>query len=445
MITKEELSSRLEKGLAFSTADQTEVLAVARKSHLTRFSNSIIHQNVAEENVHFFIRAIKDKKIGSASTNRLDDRSVKEAVTKACQVANFLPPHPDFKTLPGPGQLPSVKTYYKATAAITPAAKAELVSQLVEDASAQNLTAAGALSTDELLIGVANSLGVKAVQEFTSFNFNTVLMAEDSSGYAAFTGHDIRDFDLSRLTAKAVSKALLSRNPATPEIGPCTVILEPPAVGEMLGFLGYAGFGALAYQEGRSFLSGKLGKQIVGENITIWDDGLDSRTLALPFDFEGVPKQKVVLIENGIARSVVFDSLTAFKEDKRSTGHALPAPNLVGPLPLNLFLQTGEVTLEEMIASTEKGILVTRFHYTNLEDPMKTILTGMTRDGTFLIENGKIKKGMKNLRFTQSILQALSNVEQLSQEAELVSSTIGTCYCPALKIRDFNFTGVTEF
>lgn len=445
MIELERLRQALEKGLCYSTADQAEILAIARKSQLTRFSNSAIHQNVAEENVHFSVRVIKDKKIGSASTNRLDERSIKETVARASQIAPFLPPHPGFKTLPGPEPIPSLKTYDEATVDSTPADKAGLISSLVKEASKNGLTAAGAVSTEEMVIGVANSLGINAAQEFTGVNFSTVVMSEDSSGYSAFTGYNIGSLDIGHLTERAISKALLSRKPASLEPGLYTVILEPLAVGEILGFLGYAGFGALAYQEGRSFMTGKIGVKIAGDNMTIWDDGLDPRTTGMPFDFEGAPKQKVMLIENGVARGVVYDSLTAFKEDKKSTGHALPAPNLAGPLPLNLFLQPGGSSLDEIIASTDKGVLVTRFHYTNLEDPMRTILTGMTRDGTFLIEKGKIKRGVKNLRFTQSVLEALSSVEQISKQAELVSSPLGTCYVPALKIANFNFTGVTEF
>lgn len=445
MSEQNKLLTALEIGLDFSSADQTEVVVLERKSQLTRFSNSVIHQNVAEKNVRFSVRVVRDKKIGCASTNRLDERSIEEAVTKAAEVVSFLPPHADFQTLPGPETVPVLKTFSRETASSTPAEKAEIVALVVKEASRHGLTAAGALSTEESSIGVANSLGIKAVQEFTSVDFNTVLLSDDSSGFAAFIGVDINSMDIKKLTAQAISKADTSRNPISLEPGPYTVILEPPAVGEMLGFLGYAGFGALAYQEGRSFMAGKFGQKIAGDNITIWDDGLDPRTMAMPFDYEGVPKQMVRLVENGIARNVVYDSLTAFKEKRKSTGHALPAPNLYGPLPLNLFLQPGDASFEEMVASTEKGILVTRFHYTNLEDPMKTVLTGMTRDGTFLIEKGKIKSGLRNFRFTQNILEALSSVEQISSQSELVSCSIGACYVPALKIANFNFTGVTEF
>jgi predicted Zn-dependent protease len=191
-----------------------------------------------------------------------------------------------------------------------------------------------------------------------------------------------------------------------------------------------------------------LGERVTGDNITIWDDGHDPRGLVSPFDYEGVPKQRVPLIENGVAKNVVYDSFTAGREQgKASTGHSLPAPNTFGPIPSNLFLAPGQATKEEMLASTERGIWVTRFHYTNTLHPVKTILTGMTRDGTFLIENGQITRPLKNLRFTQSVLEAFSRAEMLGSELKLIKirwGGVATC-APAAKIREFQFTGTTEF
>jgi len=216
----------------------------------------------------------------------------------------------------------------------------------------------------------------------------------------------------------------------------------------MLFYLGWLGLGALSVQEGRSFMSGRFGEKITGENITIWDDGHDPRGLALPFDFEGVPKRRVMLIENGVAKGVVYDSFTAGREKgQASTGHSQPAPNTMGPIPVNLFMAPGQATKEEMLASTERGIWVTRFHYTNPVHPVKTVLTGMTRDGTFLIEDGHITRPLKNLRFTQSILDAFGQADMLGSELALVKSGWGNlAVCaPAAKIRGFEFTGTTEF
>jgi predicted Zn-dependent protease len=276
----------------------------------------------------------------------------------------------------------------------------------------------------------------------------TVAMGEDSSGYGSAAAMDVRALDPEAVGREAVDKALRSRNPTAIEPGAYTVILEAEAVADMLTTLGFLGLGALAVQEGHSFMNGRFGDRIAGENITIWDDGHDWRGVPMPFDCEGVPKQRVMLIENGVARGVVYDSFTAGREPgKTSTGHSLPAPNTSGPLPLNLFMAPGGATVEQMLASTQRGIWVTRFHYTNTVHPVQTVLTGMTRDGTFLIENGQLARPLKNLRFTQSILEAFGRAEMLGSELKLIVDDwdgFGVCV-PAAKIRDFRFTGTTEF
>jgi len=220
----------------------------------------------------------------------------------------------------------------------------------------------------------------------------------------------------------------------------------------MIMFLAFLGFGALSVQEERSFMCGKFGQKIVGENISIWDDGLDERGFAIGFDFEGVPKQRVDFITDGVASAVAYDSLTAGKEGKESTGHALIAPNPYGPIPISPVMGTGDSTIEEMIADTKRGIYVTRFHYTNTVEPMRAVITGMTRDGTFLIEDGKITKPLKNLRFTESVLSALSCVTHISKEAVLVWDGAGYgprfptgIIAPAIRVEKFNFSGVTQF
>jgi predicted Zn-dependent protease len=212
--------------------------------------------------------------------------------------------------------------------------------------------------------------------------------------------------------------------------------------------MSWTGFSAVALQEGRSFMAGKIGQPIVDPRVSIWDDGLSPDGVPLPFDFEGVPKQRVDLVQNGVARGVVYDSYTAGKEEgKASTGHALPAPNTFGPMPLNLFFGRGDATLDEMIRSTERGIYVTRFHYTRPVDPMRVVITGMTRDGTFLIENGEIAYPVKNLRFTQSYLEALNHLDSIGRDTRLLTG-MGGIACdrmPALKAHQFRFTGATEF
>lgn len=440
-----QISDALEEALAYSKADQTEVLAIAHDSALSRFSNSFIHQNVAEKNVHLSIRTIIEKRIGYASTNRLDKAFVHNTVDAANEIAKERPEDKEFRSLPKPKPLHPLDSYIAATADYSPEQRAAAVKRIIDKADQNELSASGAFSNEVAVLGVANSLGIKSIQSITQASLNVVVSSQSSSGFASFISKDINELSPEMLADTAIGKALSSQNPVTIEPGRYTVILEEEAVAELVSFLAFIGFGALAFQEQRSFMSGKIGQKIAGGNITIWDNALDSQTIGFPFDFEGVPKQTVVLIENGIAKNVVYDSHTAQREGKESTGHALPAPNSYGPIPTNLFLLPGESSIEEMIASTDKGILVTRFHYTNIEDPIKTTLTGMTRDGTFLIEKGKVVSGIKNLRITQSVLEALSNVELISKRARLIDTGFGACHVPTLKIRDFNFTGITEF
>jgi len=296
--------------------------------------------------------------------------------------------------------------------------------------------ASGSLAAESAEIAVANSLGVRAYAPATSAGLVAVVADDDSSGYAEWRGTDLSQLDPEAIADTAARKCADGRGAEAIEPGEYAVVLEPLAVGDMLFMLAYMGLGALAVQEGRSFMAGRIGDKLCGDNVTIWDDATDPRQRAVPCDWEGVPKRKLTLIENGVALGPAYDSYTARKEDKQSTGHALPAPNTFGPVPIHLFLAKGDATGEEMISSIDRGILVTRFHYTNIVHEKRTIFTGMTRDGTFLIENGQLSRPVKNLRFTQSILDALSNVEMIGRDAQLVEYAC----VPALRIGSFSFT-----
>jgi PmbA protein len=442
------LAEIAQQVLRESEADQTEVVVTGATSHLTRFATNTIHQNVSETDVTVRVRAVIGNRTGVASGNELDDAGLKKVISAAETIARFQQANPEIRSLPEPTSFRPVDAVVEATANASPMDRAEGAEKILELSRAERLEAAGAFATDDQELYVANSLGVGAYHRGTVASVLTVIMSDDSSGYGATASIDIADVDPEAVGRVAVDKALRSKNPQPIAPGEYTVILEEEAVADMLFYLGYMGFGALAVQEERSFMTGKLGEKVTGERITIWDDGSDPRGIPLPFDFEGVAKQKVVLIENGIARNVVHDSFTAGREEgKTSTGHALPMPNTSGPIPVNLFMAPGNATKEEMLASTERGIWVTRFHYTNILHPVRTILTGMTRDGTFLIENGKFTKPLRNLRFTQSVLEAFANAEALGSRLKLVKdewNPIGTC-APAAKIRSFQFTGTTDF
>ena len=426
----------LDAALAACDCDQAEAILYATNSSLTRFAESVIHQNVAERDVMISVRAILGKRIGCARGNQPTKEEAQSVARRAVELARVSAEDEHFVSLPKPQPLPDVPTYSDATASSTPEQRAEAVRAIVGIAESHSAKASGSLSAESAEIAVANSLGVRAYTPATEASLITVVAGDDSSGYAEWRGTDISKLNAVAIADIAANKYAEGRGAQSIDPGEYTVILEPLAVGDMLSMLSYMGLGATAFQEGRSFMSGRIGEKLAGDNITLWDDATDPRHCPMPFDWEGVPKRKVTLIENGIARGVAYDSYTANKEGKESTGHAFPAPNTFGPSPTHLFLAPGEAALDDMIVSTDRGILVTRFHYTNIVHEKQTTFTGMTRDGTFLIENGKISHPINNLRFTQSILDALSNVQMISRDPELVEYA----YVPALKITNFTFT-----
>ena len=448
MIGQEQIRKLTDRILSRSTADQTEVTILSSDSYLTRFANSTIHQNVAETNADVHIRVVLGKRVGIATTNDLAQEALDQTLENALSIARLQPENPDFRSLPAPQPIPQVVAFSQATSNCTPEQRARGAGTICLMSQDAGLIASGALTTTVSEVAVANSLGTFAHHATTYADINTVVMSDTSAGYASALTLDVNDLDFEAIGREAIEKCLHSQDPRPLDPGDYTVILEPYAVQDFVQMMARTGFSSVAMQEGRSFMLGKIGQQIVDTRISIWDDGQSSDGIPWPFDFEGVPKQRVDLIEKGVARGVVYDSYRAGKEDgKTSTGHALPATITIGPFPLNTFLAPGDATLAEMIASTERGIYVTRFHYTRPVEPTKVVITGMTRDGTFLIEKGEIAHPIKNLRFTQSYLEALNNVESIGKETKLLTGIIPQARdnVPALKLGKFAFTGATEF
>ncbi|MFA6655536.1 MAG: TldD/PmbA family protein [Bacillota bacterium] len=431
----------VEEVLKLSRADQTEVRLTGFQSSLTRYANSVIHQNVDEINARLSVKAYVGKKMGSVSTNRLDKESIAKTVERALELAELSPENPEFVSLPGPRPIPEAQCYFESTAAATPYDRADNVMEVIAEANKAGFQAAGAHSTGVNEIAVGNSLGVRAYGKSTSAELTCVIMSDEGSGYAQASSRDIANIDAAQVAEEAVRRCLMNKNQIAIEPGEYAVFLEPYAVAEMVSFLSSMGFSAVSYQEGRSFLCGKLGTEIVSPLINICDDGLDPRGAPFPFDGEGQPKSRVALVEQGVAKNLLYDSFAAFKEGKKeSTGHYPRG------MASNLFLYAlpeDSVSQEELMSGVKRGILVTRFHYVRSVHTQKTIITGMTRDGTFLIEDGQVVSALKNLRFTESILNALRSTEGVGREQKL----IGTSYsvvAPALRLGKFNFTGQAE-
>ena len=449
MIRREKAMQLLGKIVKESPADQTEVVLLTEDSSLTRFANSSVHQHVAEKNEILILRVVLDKRIAVLTTNILTRSSVKDLLKRAISLVKIQQPNEEFISLPGPQTIPEINTFSKNIERLTPNKKVKMIKDLFKMVKERGLKTSGAFSHGAVELAVVNSLGIEAYQRYSDLLFHLIVEDEKGSGYASFVSRDPDQLDTHALAQEAIGK-VTKREPVQSGPGEYEVILEPYAVSELLSFLGYLGFHALAVQEGRSFFCNEFGKKMVSEKVTIHDDGLDPEGLQIPFDFEGVPKQKVVFFEEGVAKNVTYDSFTGGRERKTSTGHGLIAPNTEGPIPINVLMKAGESSLEEMVQSVRKGIYITRFHYTNVVEPMKAVLTGMTRDGTFLIEEGEIKRPVQNLRFTESVLRALSRVSAVSKERKICSE--GAVYsrrfitgvvAPAIKIEGFNFSGVS--
>lgn len=446
MLGPNKLSEIANQIFSFSKADQTEVIIHSTDSSLTRFANNHIHQNVAEANVEVRVRVVYGKKIGVASSNDLTPDALKRIVETARAIAQRQREDPEFQSLPVPQPIQNVEAFIEQTANYSPEQRAQVVNVLCKKAKEKNVVAAGAFTTTAMEIVVANSLGVFAYHPLTYADLNTVMMSDTGSGYASFTHQDARAINGEAIANEAIDKALRARNPIALEPGEYTVFLEEYAVTDILDALNYVAFSAQAVQEDRSFMKGKIGEKVMDERVTIYDDGLAPDTIALPFDFEGVPRQKVILIENGIARGVVYDTLTARRDGVASTGHSLPAPNTFGPFALHLAMAPGNTSKNEMLKSIERGVWVTRLWYTRVVHPMKVLITGMTRDGTFLIENGVVTQPLKNFRFTTSYLDALNNLRAIGDSTKLFFEDWSGAArrVPALVVDKFRFTGTTQ-
>ncbi|HSK92788.1 MAG TPA: TldD/PmbA family protein [Candidatus Angelobacter sp.] len=445
-----EVRALLDRVLSFvGEGRRAEAVYFGRDAALTRFATNRIHQNVREHDASVQVRIVEDERVGVASTNRLDEAGIRDMIERAAAIAARSAANPRAGVIPEPSgpEVDSDLGYVAETAEADAAIRAEGARAVIAAGEAKGLQTSGSFATSTTSVAVANSLGARAFHRSTRASLLTVMMdgfaSGAASGYAHTGSGDVRDIDAAAIGAEAADKGDRMRGAIVPEPGEYEVVLEEYAVGGLLEYLAYIGFSGLAVEEGRSFM--EIGKRVMGDNVRIWDDGADPAGLPSVVDFEGVPRQRVDLITDGVASAVVHDAATAARAGTRSTGHALPAPNLLGPMPLNLFMAGGDTPREHLLDGIERGVWVTRFHYINPVHPKKAILTGMTKDGTFLIENGRITKPLMNFRFTQSIPEAFSDVRAASRETKLLPGEFFGAYrAPALRLGSFNFTGVTS-
>jgi predicted Zn-dependent protease len=443
MIEKQKIFDMAGSLIKASPADDTEVYFREGDYHLTRFANNTIHQNVSLTDATVLIRVAFGRKVGVASSNRLED--AKRALDEACGIARVSADSTTYAGLPRPETPREVNAFDEATAGCDAMSRAERVKNVVDEAKRAGAVAAGALSTSSDQTAVVNSKGIVVHHRGTETRLNVVMMKGGGSGTAERMGWKLSNIDERAAARHVADRTVKTDRPQDIEPGEYAVVLEPEAVGVLMRFLAYAGLNGKACHEKQSFMSGKLGQEVTGRLITVTDDGLDPSGIPIPFDAEGTPKRKVVFIERGVATGMCYDTSTAAAEHTQSTGHALTSNQSFGPIPMNLFLAPGDSSLERMIASTTKGLLVSKFHYANIAEPMKVVVTGMTRFGLFLVRDGKIAHPVKNMRFTQNVLEAFESASALTAERQMMEGLGGAMLVPGMKCESFRFTGKTEF
>jgi predicted Zn-dependent protease len=452
VIGEEQLLSRLEDALQGSAADQTEIVAEVARQGVSRYAGSRIHQTTVLNETRVWVRAVIGKAVGQAIGDSLSPDDLRALIEQATAVARIQEPNPDFVSLPEPEPVRPVDGYDAATAGMSSEERAAAIGLILERVRDRGWTAAGTYLTEGRERAVVNSLGVHAHAPTSTAFLRALPDSGKGTGYADALSHRAADLDAAEVARQAI--ATCERNHDQREVPPgeYEAIFSDRCTAEALFYLAKDGFSARAVEEGRSFLSGRMGERVTGENVTIWDDGTDPRGLAAAADYEGVPKRKASFLENGIARGAAYDSYTAHKAGRRSTGHsATPDDSYYGPVPLNLFMAGGDTTMEDMIRSTQRGLLLTRFHYTHGPDPKRAVMTGTTRDGTFLIENGEIVGAARNLRLTQSIPELFEGIELLGPPRLCrdwwCSNGMGNLsyVCAPLKLRRAVFSSGTLF
>jgi predicted Zn-dependent protease len=441
MIGQSRLLTELSKPVKGAKADGISVCAHAQTRRVFRFAYGAIHQDLVQERVGVTVKIVDDRRVGIASTDTLGPASLARCVRAAEAIAAHAPERDGLPELPRGHRLAASRDYVEATARVEPAACVSLLKRLFHLCKG-----AGAVVEDEFC--VVNSSGVACYAASTISGAKVVTMYHALAGYASGVARDLDRLGLDALLKTSLGQSLHRQEPAAIPMGTYEVILEPEAVAELVAWLGYTAFGAKSVEERTSCLAGRMGERLFDPQITIADDGHEPLGLRLPFDFEGTPKQRVALIDRGRAQGIVYDTTYGQRFGHPSTGHGMPPDDVEGPMPLHLVMAPGEVPVPEMIRACKRGLLIPRFHYVNgLLNPREALMTGLTREGCFLIEDGRVTQPVRTMRFTQSLLEAFSRVLGVSRERRLVaepSQELGCAVVPALHLERFAFTGRSE-
>jgi len=434
ILTQEEAKKIIDKVLSYAKADETEVSVYGGRTGNIRYARNTVNTSGESNEIQLSITSVFGKKSGSSSINELDDASLKKAVERSEEIAQLAPENPEYMPMLGSQNYTNTKTFIQASDNIDPDYRAQLAEDSIKPCAANDLVAAGYLEDFSGFVARGNSKGLFEYNTSTSVDFSITVRTEDGTG----SGYAIRDFnDVNLLSSKdvttiAMQKAQASKNAQAIEPGKYTVILEPTAAGDLMGLL-TRGFDARSADEGRSFLSKKgggtrMGEKLFDERVNITSDPANLLIPSAPWDSDGYPQQAQTWVENGVVKNMYYSRYWAEKQGVDSIGR-----------PGGVIIAGGDESLADMIKSTERGVLVTRFWYIRAVDPQTLLYTGLTRDGTFYIENGKIKFPVKNFRFNESPIIMLNNIESLGQQQR-----VGGDLIPAMKIRDFTFTSLSD-
>ena len=453
MIGEARAYEMLERAVNESGADQTEIVLEAAQQAVTRYANNEIHQNVAATNTRIAVRAIVGKSSARAFANHLSEGALREAVVAATEAARRQAANPKLIDLPSPRQsaVPLVQTLFAATADQTPLARAQDIRTIIDAVQAAGFVAFGTAIAGLTELAVVNSHGVRSYAAATEAYLRVLADNGQGTGYADVLARDVSTFDPRTLAAEAITKCRLNINQIALPPGDYAAVLEANCVADFVRFPVIYGMGALAIEQGSSFMAGNFGTAVTSDLVTLWDDPHDPACLPMPIDYEGMPAQRIDLIDHGIARDVANDAATAGRRGTTTNGHAGSPWEESYPLPEHIVMAGGTATADELTRDMQRGVRITRLHYTHSPDPKRVIATGTTRDDTFLVENGEIVAAVKNLRFTQSVLDMLATTEALGQTKPCrdwwASNGMGTTtyVLPAIRVGRCTFTGVTTF
>ncbi len=434
ILSNEEARKILEKVLSYSKADECIVSLSGSEGGNIRYARNTVSTSGKESNISLGVQSSFGKKSGVSTINEFDDASLQKVVQRSEELAQFAPDNPEFMPVLGPQQFDESMAFFESTANIDPAFRAQAAMNSIDPSRKEGLTSAGFLEHQSGFNAMMNSKGLFGYYKDSDVKFTVTVRTEDGtgSGWVTRDFNDVTLLDTARASQVAIDKAKMSKNAKAIEPGRYTVILEPAAAVDLLQNMMYS-MGARQADEGRSFMSKqgggtKKGEKIVDERVTIYSDPLNKLIPSSTWSGDGLPVRKRTWIENGVVKNLAYDRYWASQKNQE------PVPG-----PGSFIMEGGNASLEDMIASTDRGILITRLWYIRAVDPQTLLYTGLTRDGTFYIENGKIQFPVKNFRFNESPIIMLNNLEAIGQQQR-----VDNCLIPPLKIRDFTFTSLSD-